>query len=136
MLQILPLPIFEIVTIGTLLLVGLTLGLFFLVYFIMMAYAAWNPWVREVKRMNWCCNPAFDIWYYEHKRRKWVAANFVGSIILALLFWFILLSTSHIYYITLYGVVTYTANLVYTITLGIGLLALIGYGITKLHSPS
>ena len=138
MLQFFPFPLLipAVVIIGVLVLIGLTLGFFMLTYIIMMIYAGMNPWVRDTKRMNWCCNPAFSIWYFEHKRRKWVASNFGGSIFIAIIFWFLFMLWISFYYIPILGDFVFFSNLVITLVLGIIFSILIGYGIVRLHSPS
>ncbi|MFX1318614.1 MAG: hypothetical protein ACFE9D_10920 [Promethearchaeota archaeon] len=134
MLQFFPLILLDFVIAGALALIGLTLGLFFLVYVIMMIYAGMNPWVRDVERMDWCCNPAFDIWYYTNQRRKWVAANFGGSILFAVIFWFLLMLWNSFYYLPVFGDLIFNTNLVISFTLGVLILIPIGYGIVHLHA--
>lgn len=125
----------DFVLVGTLVLIGFALGFFVLVYFSMAVYAAMNPWVRKVKRMDWCCNPAFDIWYYEHKRRRWVTANFIGSIIFAIIIWFLYIVWISSAYFPVFGNFIFTVNVIVTFVLGIVILIPIGYGIVRLHSP-
>ena len=100
-----------------------------------MVYAGMNPWVRDVKRMNWCCNPAFDIWYYTNQRRKWVAANFGGSTLFAVIFWLLFMLWNSFYYIPVFGDFIFNTNLVIALILGILILIPLGYGVTRLHSP-
>jgi hypothetical protein len=135
-IQFFPFPpfLFGLLVSEALTLLVITLGLFIMVYFIMMVYAGMNPWVREVKRMEWCCNPAFDVWYFEHNRRKWVAANIGLSTVMATIFWTLSLILNSFYYIPLYGESIFFLNAFLGYILGIGFLIPIGYGIFRLHA--
>jgi hypothetical protein len=134
-LQLFSFLLLDLILIGALILIGLALGFFILTYFIMLIYAGMNPWVHNVKRMDWCCNPAFDIWYFEHNRRKWVAANFGGSTLFAIIFWFLFMLWISFSYLPLFGDFIFYTNLFITLILGILILIPIGYGIVHLHSP-
>ncbi len=136
LLQFFPFPPFllGIILSGAFTLLGLTLGFFILVYFIMMIYAGMNPWVRDVKRMEWCCNPAFDIWYYQQNRKKWVAANIGASAVIATIFWSFVLLVNSFYYSHIYGDFLFYLNSFLGYLLGIVILIPVGYGIVRLHS--
>ena len=135
MLQLVPVLLLDFILAEALVLIGFTLGFFVLVYFIMMIYARMNPWVRDVKRMDWCCNPAFDIWYYERNRRKWVVANFVASTLFAIIFWFLNMLWISFSYLPINGDFIFNVNVIAAFVLGIGILIPIGYGLVRLHSP-
>ena len=134
MLQLVPVLLLDFVFAEALVLIGFALGFFVLVYFIMMIYAGMNSWVREVKRMGWCCNPAFDIWYYEHNRRKWVTANFGASTIFAVIFWFLNILWISFSFLPVYGDFIFNVNVIAAFMLGIVILIPIGYGLVRFHS--
>ena len=122
--------------VGTLLLVGITLGFFVFSYFIMKVYAVLNPWVRDVKRMGWCCNPAFSMWYFEYHRHKWVAYILtICTVLIGIPIWWFYMFLNGIYFISSYGELVYLITAAISLTLGILLLIAIGYALIRHHAP-
>lgn len=134
MLQIVPFPLVNLILVGTLILVGVTLAFFAFVYVVMWVYATMNPWVDSVKQMNRCCNPAFSMWYFEHHRHKWVAYSLAENTFFALAFWWFFMILNRIYYIPPYGELAYNVTFATSLTLGILLLIALGYALVRYHA--
>ena len=139
MLQIQIIPFFTPVTlivVGTLLLVGVTLAFYVLVYFLTKVSVYRNPWVRDVKHMSWLFSPAFNIWYFIFHRHKWAAYWLtVSTVLLGIPFWWALMLLNSISFIPTYGAHVYYITAASSLILGILLLIAIGYILVRHHAP-
>jgi hypothetical protein len=57
----------------------LFLGTFGFEYFLLQWRLDWNPWVKDVKEMDFLFNPMYWTWLFFHDHKKWARWNTIIS---------------------------------------------------------